>query len=292
MTGYFLSMNHLVPLDENLPNLAPVDDPEVARMIRCARGVVMPRGATEKRYRKIAALASNRFPNLDARYHYPGKTKQTMLFRCLGVRHPKTIVYPSPQSVTEAEATTLPLDYPFVLKGDMGGGGSAVFPVTSRNDLLNGLTRLPAEAPLLLQQWVEHGGMDLRVVVVGAKMVSYFRVGGGNFYNNACRGGCIRPEIFPELQYSGLAAVARFCHLTGINLAGFDLMFPDHGPPVFIEINYNFGRKGLGGTPGFRRLFQEAVGLWQQGMAYPTLNPYLTSHIDLLQDEPVEIGPD
>ena len=271
MTGYFLSMNHLVPLEENLPNLAPVDDPEVARMIRSARGVVMPRGATVKRYRKIAALAPNRFPNLGGRYQYPGKTKQAKLFRGLEVRHPKTIVYPSPQSVAEAEATSLPLDYPFVLKGDVGGGGSAVFPVTSRNDLLNGLTRLPAEAPLLLQQWVEHGGMDLRVVVVGARMVSYFRVGGSNFYNNACRGGCIRPEIFPELQYAGQAAVARFCHLTGINLAGFDLMFPDDGPPVFIEINYNFGRKGLGGTRGFRRLFREAVGLWQQGMAYPSL---------------------
>jgi ribosomal protein S6--L-glutamate ligase len=271
MTGYFLSMNHLVHLEENLPNLAPVDDPEVARMIRSARGVVMPRGATIKRYRKIAALAPNRFPNLEARYQYPGKTKQAMLFRCLEVRHPKTIVYPSPQRVVDAEAATLPLDYPFVLKGDVGGGGSAVFPVTSRNDLLNGLARLPAETPLLLQQWVEHGGMDLRVVVVGAKMASYFRVGGGNFYNNACRGGRIRPEIFPELQYFGLAAVAKFCHLSGINLAGFDLMFPDDGPPVFIEINYNFGRKGLGGTPGFRRLFQEAVGLWQKGIAYPTV---------------------
>ena len=269
MTGYFLSMNHLVHLEENLPNLAPVDDPEVARMIRSARGVVMPRGATKKRYRKIAALAPNRFPNLEARYQYPGKTTQAMLFRCLEVRHPKTIVYPSPQRVVDAEAATLPLDYPFVLKGDVGGGGSAVFPVTSRNDLLNGLARLPAETPLLLQQWVEHGGMDLRVVVVGAKMASYFRVGGGNFYNNACRGGRICPEIFPELQYFGLAAVAKFCHLSGINLAGFDLMFPDDGPPVFIEINYNFGRKGLGGTPGFRKLFREAVELWKRGQAYP-----------------------
>jgi ribosomal protein S6--L-glutamate ligase len=68
-----------------------------------------------------------------------------------------------------------------------------------------------------------------------------------------------------------MAAVARFCHLAGINLAGFDLMFPDEGPPVFIEINFNFGRKGLGGTPGFRKLFKEAVELWQQGIAYPTL---------------------
>ena len=262
-------MNHLVPLEENLPNLAPVDDPEVARIIRSARGVVMPRGATAKRYWKIAALAPNRFPNSDARYHYPGKTKQAMLFRGFNVRHPKTIVYPNPQSVAEAEAKVLPLDYPFVLKGDVGGGGSAVFPVTNRNDLLNGLTRLPAEAPLLLQQWMKHGGMDLRVVVVGAKMVSYFRIGGGDFYNNACRGGRIRPEIFPELQHTGLVAVARFCRLTGINLAGFDLMFPDNGPPVFIEINYNFGRKGLGGTPGFRKLFREAVEWWKRGEAYP-----------------------
>jgi ribosomal protein S6--L-glutamate ligase len=171
----------------------------------------------------------------------------------------------------DAEKGILPLDYPFVLKGDLGGGGSAVFPVTSRNDLLHGLNRLPAERPVLIQQWVKHGGMDLRVVVVGAKMVSYFRVGGENFYNNVCRGGRMHPEIFPELQVRGMAAVAGFCHLAGINLAGFDLMFPDEGPPVFIEINYNFGRKGLGGTPGFRRLFREAVGLWQQGLAYPVI---------------------
>ncbi|UCE84278.1 MAG: hypothetical protein JSV47_07155 [Deltaproteobacteria bacterium] len=271
MTGYFLSMNHLVPLEENLPNLAPVDDPAVALLIRSARGVVLPRGATEKRYRQITAMARNWFPNLDARYAYPGKTTQSLLFRRLKVRHPTTFVYPDPQELMDAEKGILPLDYPFVLKGDLGGGGSAVFPVTSRNDLLHGLNRLPAERPVLIQQWVKHGGMDLRVVVVGAKMVSYFRVGGENFYNNVCRGGRMHPEIFPELQYRGMAAVARFCHLAGINLAGFDLMFPDEGSPVFIEINYNFGRKGLGGTPGFRRLFQEAVGLWQQGMAYPVI---------------------
>jgi ribosomal protein S6--L-glutamate ligase len=166
---------------------------------------------------------------------------------------------------------TLPLDYPFVLKGDTGGGGFAVFPITNRSELLMGLDHLRLEQPLLLQQWINHGGMDLRVVVVGAKMMSYFRVGGENFYNNVCRGGRLEPEIFPELQNRGMAAVARFCYLTGINLAGFDLMFPDEGPPVFIEINYNFGRKGLGGTPGFRRLFREAVGLWQRGMAYPVI---------------------
>lgn len=270
MPDYFLSMNQLVPLQENLPNLAPVEDPEVAQLIRSARGVVLPRGVTEKRYRKITAMAQDWFPNLDARYDYYGKTRQFLLFRRLGVRYPKTVVYQNPQSLIDS-VKALPLDYPFVLKGDTGGGGIAVFPVTNRSELLMGLDHLRLEEPLLIQQWVNHGGMDLRVVVVGAKMVSYFRVGGENFYNNVCRGGRMHPEIFPELQDVGMAAVARFCRIASINLAGFDLMFPDSGPPVFIEINYNFGRKGLGGTPGFRQLFREAVSLWQQGMAYPTL---------------------
>ena len=271
MADYFLSMNSLVELEKNLPNLAPLEAPEVADMIRAARGVVMPRGITRKRYRKIAAMAQNWFPNLDAKYDYSGKTKQIILFQRLKIRHPRTILYPNPQVLLDAEKRMLPLDYPFVLKGDNGGGGSRVFPVCCRKDLIRGLQRLPAEEPLLIQRWVDHGGMDLRVVVVGAKMVSYFRVGGGNFYNNVCRGGRMRTEIFPELQERGMAAVARLCHLAGINFAGFDLMFADAGPPIFIEINFNFGRKGLGGTPGFRRLFKEAVNLWQRGIAYPNL---------------------
>ena len=44
MDGYFLSMNQLVSLQQNLPNLAPVEDPEVEQLIRSARGVVLPRG--------------------------------------------------------------------------------------------------------------------------------------------------------------------------------------------------------------------------------------------------------
>lgn len=268
---YFLSMNPLVQLENNLPNLAAVEDPAVIRAIRYARGVVMPRGISEKRYRKICAIAKNWFPDLDARFRYRGKTKQTLLFHCMKVRYPRTILYSKPHTLLDSERKTLPLDYPFVLKGDMGGGGSRVFPVTCRGELIRGLDRLPEEEPVLIQEWIEHGGMDLRIVVLGAKMVSYFRVGGGNFYNNACRGGRIQAQTFPELQRKGMIAAASFCRRSGINYAGFDLMFPDNGPPVFVEINFNFGRKGLGGTPGFRQLFQEAVHMWQRGIAYPRI---------------------
>lgn len=266
--NYFVSMNPLVELEENLPNLAPVDDPAVARIIRSARGVVMPQGVTVKRYRKIAAMSRDWFPNLESRFSYPGKTTQTSLFRRLRVRHPQTIIYANPYKLLEAETRGLPLAYPFVLKGDRGGGGVSVSPVTCRSELLDALARLPEAEPLLIQQWVNHGGMDLRVVVVGRKMISYFRVGTG-FYNNVCRGARIDREIFMERQHRGMEAVARFCRPTRINLAAFDLMFPDNGPPLFVEINHHFGRKGLGGTAGYRRLFREAVVLWQQGEGYP-----------------------
>jgi ribosomal protein S6--L-glutamate ligase len=269
MSHYFVSMNPLVSLDENLPNLVPLDDPAVVRLIREARGVVMPRAASEGRLRKIAGLARDWFPDFEARFAYAGKARQTLLFRRYGIRHPRTFIYRTPERILAAERSGLPLEYPLVLKGDRGGGGSSVYPVTCRNELVIALDRLPAGEPLLIQEWVEHGGMDLRVVVVGSQIVSYFRVGKG-FYNNICRGGRIERRLFPERQEEGMAAVSKACSLIRIQLAGFDLMFPpDDGPPLFVEINFHFGRKGLGGTPGFRRLFCEAVRAWQLGIAYP-----------------------
>ena len=92
VTEYFLSMNPLVQLENNLPNLAAVEDPAVVRAIRYARGVVMPRGISEKRYRKICAIAKDWFPDLDARFRYHGKSKQTLLFHRMKVRYPRTVL--------------------------------------------------------------------------------------------------------------------------------------------------------------------------------------------------------
>ena len=59
--------------------------------------------------------------------------------------------------------------------------------------------------------------------------------------------------------------VKRFCLQTGVNLAAFDLVFPaDDTGPLFLEINYTFGRTGLGGSENFYLLLQEAVDRWLQ----------------------------
>ncbi len=130
MAEYFVSMNPLVKLEENLPNLSSIEDPAVEQLSRSTRGVVMPRSATEQRYRKIAAMARDYFQNLDIRHAYYGKAKQALLFGRLKVRHPKTLVYPNPLVLMDGGRKAVPPKYPFVLKGDTGGGGELVcFPL-------------------------------------------------------------------------------------------------------------------------------------------------------------------
>ena len=46
------------------------------------------------------------------------------------------------------------------------------------------------------------------MLVIGARLVSYFDAGGGSFYNNVCGGGHIDPAIYPELEYRGMRAAA------------------------------------------------------------------------------------
>jgi ribosomal protein S6--L-glutamate ligase len=59
--------------------------------------------------------------------------------------------------------------------------------------------------------------------------------------------------------------VKAFCSRTGINLAGFDLLFSSRGKsrlPLFLEINYYFGRRGLGGSERFYEILIAEIEKW------------------------------
>ena len=52
---------------------------------------------------------------------------------------------------------------------------------------------------------------------------------------------------------------------TGINLAAVDFIFSfsEKDPePLFLEINYYFGRRGIGGSERYYQLLYEAVRGW------------------------------
>lgn len=264
---FFVSFYPRIPMEENLSVFEDLDDPGIQQLLVHAAGILLPPYTPPWRYREITRLARNWFPRLEARFDCFGKSKQIQLFRRIGVRHPRTHLFANPSRLmddfTSGECCW---EYPAVLKGDRGGGGSTVYPIYQPGDLPGCLDKLAQDEPVLLQTWVNHGGKDLRVVTYGDHTISYFRVGDGRFYNNVCRGGRIDYELCPAQRRKGSWAVLEFCRRAAIDVAGFDLMFPDDGDPVFIEINFHFGRKGLGGILGHHGHMLKAVRHWRSAI--------------------------
>jgi ribosomal protein S6--L-glutamate ligase len=162
--------------------------------------------------------------------------------------------------------------FPFVLKGAHGGEGTQVWLVESSIELEERLQtllqfELQGSSGFVIQEYLPALERDLRVVVIGSQVVSYWRKAQG-FRHNIAQGGEVDAESDPELQAVGREKVKQFCQRSGINLAAFDLVFTsDEEAPIFLEINYTFGRTGLGGSENFYNLLRDAVDQWLQATA-------------------------
>ena len=77
------------------------------------------------------------------------------------------------------------------------------------------------------------------------------------------------PEANPALQQKAVAVVKKLCQKSGINLAGIDVIFSaeiDDPDPMLLEINYFFGRKGLGGSEAYYKLLHQEIQAWLTGI--------------------------
>jgi len=259
---YFVSLHHKIKLDKNIPAIGTLHQ-EYLELLSGATGVLMPKYFSPVRYRKVSSIATNHFPNLSPRYSYRGKAEQIKLFGRYGFNYPETTVYNTPKSAHKAlNRNNISFDRPFVLKGDKGGGGSQVFPIKGKSDFRHYLDHLHPEEPVLLQEWIQNDGMDLRIVMVGDIIKSYFRIGSDSFYNNISKGAEISYDLYPEKQKLGIKMVNQLSSKENINLAAFDVMFAPSGSPYFLEINFLFGTKGLGGSRGYEKIFRQAINNW------------------------------
>jgi ribosomal protein S6--L-glutamate ligase len=60
-----------------------------------------------------------------------------------------------------------------------------------------------------------------------------------------------------------------FLERTKINLAGFDFLFSPLSPKAyFIEINYFFGRRGLGGSEKFYQILIKEINQWLKSVGF------------------------
>jgi len=267
-----LSFHPIIEADKNILCAGRLPDERDLAAIQRAEAVILPQGCSEALYRMARANCRHIFPNLDARFDYPGKCGQIRLFRELQVAHPTSELY---ASLAEFHGRPPALPLPVVVKLDWGGQGETVFKAADAQALALALARVAAcettgQKGFLVQQWIPDGGRSLRVTVIGRRRIAYWRVQPDplRFGASLAAGASIDPDADPALQTAALAMVDDFCHRSGLQLAGFDLLFDTrrieqgHIEPLMLEINYFFGRAGLGGSEGYYRILEEEVSAW------------------------------
>ena len=168
--------------------------------------------------------------------------------------------------------TDIAFELPCVFKFDWGGEGETVYLINSREDLKKILKKAAdfeksGQKGFLLQEYVPTEGKTLRVVIIGRTLISYWRIqeNTDGFMSSVSRGARIEASLQPRRQNVAKVFVKNFCNKTGINLAGFDVIFApvkEYIKPLMLEINYFFGRKGLGGSDAFYEILKKEIHNW------------------------------
>jgi ribosomal protein S6--L-glutamate ligase len=270
-----LSFHPCFVADANLIVAGRDPGPEELAAIRSARAVILPQGCRESLYVMATENCARVFPDYRTRFDYPGKTGQAALFKKLNVPFPETLIYPDLTDYYQRHPThnnLLPLTLPFVFKFDWGGEGQTVFLINSPQDLEQQLARArdfekQGLTGFILQAFVPHGNRALRVVVMNQLLISYWRVQPAphTFGTSLAAGARVDRDTDPALQQLGKEAVQEVCTQTGINLAGFDVIFDSSTPqptPLLLETNYFFGRSGLGGSAAYYQLLVSQIKAW------------------------------
>ena len=273
-----LSFHPLYPGDMNISCAGREPGARELHAIQSAHAVILPQGCRKSLYLMARKACPHVFPNYDARFQYPDKFGQARLFQEIGVPHPRTIRYDRRKwshSKYEDLIKAPPFSFPFVFKFEWGGGGENVFLVDSApvfEAVLNKaiLYETTGQYGFLLQEFIPSRTRSLRVVVIHRRYFSYWRVQPQplEFCANVEKGAHITHDADPQLQEAGVAAAADFCKKTHINLAGFDFLFSEKVlekgriEPLFLEINYFFGRKGIGGSDTYYRILLKEIDNW------------------------------
>jgi ribosomal protein S6--L-glutamate ligase len=267
-----VSFHPIIEAHENIICAGREPDDTDLEAIQQAQAVVLPQGCSEALYRMARQHCPHVFPNLDVRFDYPGKRGQIELFRQLGLDHPSSEIF---HSVAALRSSNTDLNFPLVVKLDWGGQGETVFKVNTHRELDGVLERVQSfestgQYGFLIQEFISSRPRSLRVVVIGDQLISYWRIQPHEapFGTSVADGASIDHDADPHLQAAAGAAVRLLCGRTGLQLAGIDYIFsdldgrPDPPHPLILELNYYFGRKGIGGSERYYELLTAEVDKW------------------------------
>ena len=240
--------------------------------IHHAHIIILPQSCKQALYHACKNSTAYLFPNYDTRFAYPGKAGQSLLFAEKGFSHPKTLTWSSVKEFRAACKESCPHRMPFLFKGNMSHEAEGLYLIENSESLESALNRLNAdgESPssaFISQDLIPTDGNVLRVVIMGSDMISYWKrpERPGQVITTVSKGAILDKKWRPDLQEKGRNQAQRFSAVTGVNLAAIDFLFPlnvNDPQPVFMEINYYFGRRGLGGSLNYYRLLGDALKKW------------------------------
>ena len=196
------------------------------------------------------------------------------MFHDFGCAHPRTRCWSDVGEFRNAcpDMSHIPHQTPFLVKDDKSHEAEGVFWIDSPSTLSNALDTLKkwersGNYGFITQGYVPSQGNVLRTVIIGEKLTTYWKRPSktGQIITTISKGAKIDHHWEPHLQKKGASAAGFLARKTGINLAAVDFVFnhsetdPD---PIFLEINYYFGRKGLGGSEQYYARLYDAIRNW------------------------------
>lgn len=246
-------------------------DPTLLKAIQEADVIILPQILPEWLYWRCKEKTPFLFPNYDVRFRYPGKIGQARLFKDSGIISPKTYIWKGVDEFKKRKGrASLPI--PFVIKADRYHEAEGVFIIESEKDLkdtLSWLERLERSGSygFVTQQFIPTKGNICRCIIIGKDIISFWKrpKNKDQLITSISKGAIIDREWRGDLQKNAIKMAERIAGLLNIQLAALDFAFDmeDGSPtPMLLEINYYFGRRGLGGSDNYYRLLYKAIVEW------------------------------
>ncbi len=159
-----------------------------------------------------------------------------------GLRVPATVVC---QTADDALAAFAQLGGDVVVKPIFGSEGRGMVRVTDMDLAWRTFRAIErVQHVLYLQQFIAHPGWDLRVFILGGKVLAAMkRFGDGNWRTNVAQGGRGEPTLLGAEEEALALLAAR---ATGVLAAGVDLLRGPDGEWYVLEVNAVPGWRALG----------------------------------------------
>ena len=158
-----------------------------------------------------------------------------------GIKMPKTLVTPKTflnigyTNLDFVERAVEELRLPMIIKENCGSFGQQVYLAKSADEAKSILKDIGGKGAVMQEFIKESSGVDLRVNVVGDKVVSAIKRTGEGFISNITFGG--KAENYEVTKEQRDLAI-NVCKMLGLDFGGVDLLFSKDGP-ILCEVNSN-----------------------------------------------------